>query len=107
MSLGDEEKKKDIRNRAVEFLSFGPLGCCPETKAALGKTVADANAPKQPEKKLPNVVNDGGYRYDPRGEWQEGMLLRLFHNNSSTEDLSGEPNFGWMPKEPELSKEEK
>lgn len=107
MSLGDEEKKKDIRSRAEEFLSFGPLGCCPETKAALGKTVADANAPKQPEKKLPNVVNDGGYRYDPRGEWQEGMLLRLFHNNSSTEDLSGEPNFGWMPKEPELSEEEK
>jgi len=59
MSLGDGEKK-DIHQRADDFLAYGILGCCPETKTALGKAVADANSPARPEKQLPNVVNDSG-----------------------------------------------
>lgn len=96
MSLGDGGDNKDIRQRAKEFLDYGVLGCCPETKASLGKTIADANAPSQPEKQLPNVVNDSGYRYDPKTKYKPGMVLDLFPTHQSRDALHGQPNFGWV-----------
>lgn len=95
MSLGDGDKK-DIRQRAMEFLEHGVLGCCPETKAALGKTVGDTNTQKQPENRLPNIVNDSGYRYDPNTKYKPGMVLELFPTHQSREALHGQPNFGWI-----------
>lgn len=106
MSLGDAGDRKDIRKRADDFLTHGVLGCCPETKAALGKTVADSKTPKQPEKKLPNVVNQDGYRYDPSGKWQQGAMLNLFPGSVSRQNLAGQPNFGWVQGPPDLSPEE-
>ena len=106
MSLGDAGDKKDIRQRAEEFLTHGVLGCCPETKAALGQTVADAKAPKQPEKRLPNVVDEDGHRFDPSVKWQPGMMLNLFPGSVSRASTHGQPNFGWVSSVPDLSKEE-
>lgn len=104
--LPDETgNKKDIRQRAEEFLNYGVLGCCPDVKAALGKTVADANAPKQPEKALPGVENHDGRRFDPKAKYEDGMELHLFPSMPSREALHGQPNFGWLPKE-ELSEDE-
>ena len=105
MSLGDSADRKDIRQRAKEFFEHGVLGCCPEVKNALGKTIADANAPKQPEKALPGVVNEGGRRFDPKVKYQEGMKLDLFPGKLSMESLHGQPNFGWLP-ENRMSQEE-
>ena len=99
MSLGDAGENKDIRQRANDFLEHGVLGCCPEIKAAIGKTIAEANAPKQPEKALPNVQNNGGKRFDPKGKWSPGKELMLFPSVASMSDLSGQPNFGWMEDE--------
>lgn len=96
MSLGDEGKQKDIRQRANDFLTHGVLGCCPETKAALGKTVAEGSGQKQPEKALPNVVNTDGRRYDKKAKYEPGMELNLFPTTNSRNSLSGEANFGWM-----------
>ena len=96
MSLGDAGKNKDIRQRANDFLKYGVLGCCPELKAALGKTIADANSPAQPEKKLPNVENHSGKRFDPRAKYKPGMELNLFPNRASQSALHGQPNFGWV-----------
>ena len=95
MSLGDAGENKDIRQRANDFLEHGVLGCCPEIKAAIGKTIAEANAPKQPEKALPNVQSNGGKRFDPKGKWSAGKELILFPTVASMNDLSGQPNFGW------------
>lgn len=96
--LPDETgNKKDIRQRAEEFLNYGVLGCCPDVKAALGKTVADANAPKQPEKALPGVENHNGRRFDPNAKWEPGMELHLFPTRKSQSDVHGQPNFGWIP----------
>lgn len=96
MSLGDAGENKDIRQRANDFLEHGVLGCCPEIKAAIGKTIAEANAPKQPEKALPNVQSNGGKRFDPKGKWSAGKELMLFPSVASMSDLSGQPNFGWL-----------
>jgi len=96
VSQGDDGKK-DIRQRADEFLQHGVLGCCPETKAALGKTIAESGDQKQPEKALPNVVSAGGRRYDKTSKWEEGMELHLFPGAASRNALHGQPNFGWMP----------
>ena len=100
MSLGDAGENKDIRQRANDFLEHGVLGCCPEIKAAIGKTIAEANAPKQPEKALPNVQNNGGKRFDPKGKWSPGKELNLFPTVTSMNDLSGQPNFGWLDSPP-------
>ena len=100
MSLGDAGENKDIRQRANDFLEHGVLGCCPEIKAAIGKTIAEANAPKQPEKALPNVQNNGGKRFDPKGKWSPGKELILFPSVASMSDLSGQPNFGWLDPAP-------
>jgi len=105
VSQGDDGKK-DIRQRADEFLQHGVLGCCPETKAALGKTIAESVDQKQPEKALPNVVNVDGRRYDKTSKWQEGMVLNLFPGALSRNALDGQPNFGWMPAEKDRSQEE-
>jgi len=91
---GDENK--DIRQRAKDFLRHGVLGCCPELKAAIGKTVGEAGAPKQPEKKLPKVVNKNGKRFDPKAKYGPGMVLSLFPSRSSQAALHGQPNFGWV-----------
>ena len=99
MSLGDAGENKDIRQRANDFLEHGVLGCCPEIKAAIGKTIAEANAPKQPEKALPNVQSKGGKRFDPKGKWSPGKSLYLFPTVASMSDLSGQPNFGWLEDE--------
>lgn len=96
MSLGDEGKRKDIRQRADDFLTYGILGCCPETKAALGKTVAENGNQKQPEKALPNVVDTDGRRYDKKAKYEPGMELNLFPTSSSRNSLSGQANFGWL-----------
>jgi len=103
MSLGDAGENKDIRQRANDFLEHGVLGCCPEIKAAIGKTIAEANAPKQPEKALPNVQNNGGKRFDPKGKWSAGKDLILFPSVTSMNDLSGQPNFGWLERPPSRS----
>lgn len=105
MSLGDGEKNKDIRKRANDFLSYGVLGCCPGVKA-LGKTVADKNSEKQPEKALPNVENNDGYRFDPSGKWEPGMMLSLFPNSSSRGAINGKPNFGWVPEMPAMTQDQ-
>lgn len=96
MSLGDAGKNKDIRQRADDFLNYGVLGCCPELKAALGKTITETNSPAQPEKKLPNVVNENGKRFDPKVKYKPGMELNLFPNRASQGALHGQPNFGWV-----------
>ena len=106
MSLGDAGKNKDIRQRADDFLKHGVLGCCPELKAALGKTIAEANSPTQPEKKLPNVVNEAGRRFDPNAKYKPGMELRLFPNRKSQDALHGQPNFGWVEAPPVATEEE-
>lgn len=103
MSLGDAGENKDIRQRANDFLEHGVLGCCPEIKAAIGKTIAEANAPKQPEKALPNVQNNGGKRFDPKGKWSAEKDLILFPSVTSMNDLSGQPNFGWLERPPSRS----
>jgi hypothetical protein len=105
MSLGDNGNNKDIRQRAQEFLQHGVLGCCPETKA-LGKTIADANVPKQPETALPNVVTKGSYRFDPKGKWQPGSILKLFPTSTERNSVHGKPNFGWEQDVPELTPEQ-
>ena len=106
MSLGDAGKNKDIRQRADDFLEHGALGCCPELKAAIGKTIADANAPTQPEKKLPNVENRDGKRFDPRTKYKPGMELNLFPSRASQSALHGKPNFGWVESSPTPRNEE-
>ena len=106
MSLGDTGKNKDIRQRADDFLKHGVLGCCPELKAALGKTIAEANSPAQPEKKLPNVVNNGGKRFDPKVKYKPGMELNLFPSRASQSALHGQPNFGWIEAQPVETEEE-
>lgn len=106
MSLGDAGKNKDIRQRADDFLNYGVLGCCPELKAALGKTVAEANSPAQLEKKLPNVVNRNGKRFDPKTKYKPGMELNLFPNRASQSALHGQPNFGWVEAPPVKTEEE-
>lgn len=106
MSLGDAGKNKDIRQRADDFLKHGVLGCCPELKAALGKTIAEANSPAQPEKKLPNVVNESGKRFDPNAKYKPGMELSLFPNRLSQSALDGQPNFGWVEAPPKRTEEE-
>jgi len=106
MSLGDAGKNKDIRQRADDFLKHGVLGCCPELKAALGKTIAEANSPAQPEKKLPNVVNNDGKRYDPKVKYKPGLELNLFPSRASQSALHGQPNFGWIEAQPVKTEEE-
>ena len=106
MSLGDTSENKDIRQRADDFLKHGVLGCCPELKAALGKTIAEANSPAQPEKKLPNVVNKSGKRFDPKTKYKPGMELNLFPNRASQSALHGQPNFGWVEAPPARTEEE-
>ena len=106
MSLGDAGKNKDIRQRADDFLEHGALGCCPELKAAIGKTITEANSPAQPEKKLPNVVNKSGKRFDPKTKYKPGMELNLFPNRASQSALHGQPNFGWVEAPPARTKEE-
>ena len=106
MSLGDAGKNKDIRQRADDFLNYGVLGCCPELKAALGKTITEANSPAQPEKKLPNVVNENGKRFDPKTKYKPGMELNLFPNRASQSALHGQPNFGWVEALPVGTEEE-
>ena len=106
MSLGDTSENKDICQRADDFLKHGVLGCCPELKAALGKTIAEANSPAQPEKKLPNVVNKSGKRFDPKTKYKPGMELNLFPNRASQSALHGQPNFGWVEAPPARTEEE-
>jgi len=89
-------ENKDIRQRANDFLRHGVLGCCPELKAAIGKTIAEAGAPKQPEKKLPKVVDKNGKRFDPKMKYRPGMVLDLFPSRSSQAAIHGQPNFGWV-----------
>lgn len=96
MSLGDVGGRKDIRQRAAEFLDYGVLGCCPQTKAALGKTIAENAEQKQPEKALPNVVNTDGRRYDRKVKYEPGAELSLFPTAKSRNSLGGQPNFGWV-----------
>lgn len=96
MSLGDEGRRKDIRQRASDFLTHGVLGCCPEIKAALGKTISETSEQKQPEKALPNVVDTDGRRYDQKAKYKPGMELNLFPPPISQRSLSGQPNFGWF-----------
>lgn len=99
MSPSDSDGKKNIRQRAGEFLEYGVLGCCPDAKSALGRTIADANAPKQPEKVLPGIENIEGRRFDPKGKYAEGMELNLFPSPASQRSIHGQPNFGWLPKD--------
>ena len=72
MSLGDAGENKDIRQRANDFLEHGVLGCCPEIKAAIGKTIAEANAPTPDvftllEDGIAYVVENGLPQNDPGG----------------------------------------
>lgn len=106
MSLGDAGKNKDIGQRADDFFNYGVLGCCPESKAALGKTITEANSPAQPEKKLPNVVDKSGKRFDPKTKYKPGMELNLFPNRASQSALHGQPNFGWVEAPPVKTEEE-